>query len=1026
MSDNDQINLNSVPLARPKVNSRRGFSPVWILPIVALLIGLGLIVESYLGAGIMITLKVPTAEGIEAGKTKVFYKGITTGVVKNYEVADDLQHVILHIEMDKRTEPYLNEKAKFWVVEPRVSLSGVSGLDTILKGRYIAIDSEKTEPDKSETSKRDFVALDRAPPPSGKTPGLHIKLRLNQLASVDRGTIIFYKQIPVGEVINYTLEENDSEIHAWVVIRPEYAHLVKENSRFYNVSGITIKAGLNGVKVQTESLLSLLVGGIAFTTPLDEKPAPQAKHGSIFLLYDDFESARVGVPVILRFKNIESLAANQTKIKYQGQVVGRLGRFAYDKKNNESINVARLSPLVADILTENTQFWIVKPSVSLLQISGLDALLAGNYIELRPSAVGKKTHEFKVYESDPPLPDSVPGLHFTIETDKLGSVTKDTPIYYKNIKVGRIESFKLSEDTEKVLLQAYIKPEFAPLVTQSTRFYNVSGLEIKGGLTGLKINTESVTSLLSGGIAFYTPVYKKSKVNAKNGDVFQLYDSFDDAKAGIEVSLIFDDTTGLTAGVTKVIYKGIVLGVIKKITPNTGQETATATVIMDPIADFGLVEDTRFWMVRPKFDITGVENLETLLSGNYITLRLGKSKKKKYRFKVSMTKPPLDASYPGLHLKLNSSELGSISIGAPVMYHRIKIGNVQDYELAADGKSINILIYIHPRYMNLVTAHSRFYNASGFKVEMGLSGLSVRTESVKSILKGGIGLYNDTRYEPGSGKHKVRNGTEYKLFDDYEAAQINAFYVTIQFDKVEGLSYGSKVIYNDIEVGKVRSVKLSRKDAGKVDVTLELSEQIKPLLGKDSRFWVVKAELGLAKIKNVGNLITGNFLRLEPVRGAFSDYFIGYKEKPLKKQSADGFNIHLTASRLGSIKVGDGVYYRQIKVGEVVGYELADTSDQILIHLTIRERFRPLLRENSRFWNASGISMDINLFGSSKIRTESVESVLSGGIAFATPDNAAMGRELSEGSYYILHDEPQPQWLKWNPIIPLSRETQQN
>ena len=1019
MSDNEHPDINSVPLARPKVNSRRSFSPIWILPIVALLIGLGLIFESYLNAGIMITLKVRTAEGIEVGKTKVFYKGITTGVVKSYEVADDLQHVILHIEMDKRTEPYLNEKAKFWVVEPRITLSGISGLDTILKGRYIAIDSEK-----SETSKRDFVALDRAPPPSGKTPGLHIKLRLNRLASVDRGTVVFYKQVPVGEVINYTLEENDSEIHAWVVIRPEYAHLVKENSRFYNVSGISIKAGLSGVEIKTESLVSLLVGGIAFTTPLEEEPAQPAKHGSLFLLYDDFESARVGIPVILRFKNIDSLTANQTKIKYQGQVIGRLGKFAYDRKNNESISVAKLSPLVADVLTENTQFWIVKPSVSILKISGLDALMEGNYLELRPSGVGKKKREFRVYESVPPLPASVPGLHFTIEAEELGSITKDTPLYYKNIKVGKIESFKLSEDNEKVKLQAYIKPEFAHLVTESTRFYNVSGVNIKGGLTGIKVTTESIASLLSGGIAFYTPRYKKSNIKAKNGDVFQLYDSFDDAKAGIEVSLIFDDTTGLTADVTKVIYKGIVLGVIKKITPNAGQETATATVIMNPIADVGLVEDTQFWMVRPKFDITGVENLETLLAGDYITMRLGKSKKKKYRFKVSMTRPPLDASYPGLHLKLKSSELGSISIGAPVMYHRIKIGNVQDYELAADGKSINILIYIYPRYMNLVSSHSRFYNASGFKVDVGLSGLSVRTESVKSILKGGIGLYNDAQYKPG--KHKVSNGTEYRLFDDYEAAQINAFYVTVLFDKVDGLSYGSKVIYNDIEVGKVRTVKLSRKDVKKVEVSLELSEQIKPILGERSRFWVARAELGLAKIKNAGNLITGNFLRLEPVRGSFSDYFIGYEEKPLKKQSATGFSIHLTASRLGSIKVGDGVYYRQIKVGEVVGYELADTSDQILIHLTIRERFRPLLRENSRFWNASGISMDINLFGRSEIRTESVESILSGGIAFATPDNAAMGKELSEGSYYILHDEPQPQWLKWNPIIPLSRETQQN
>lgn len=1021
MSDSNIQDLNSSQFAQPKVNSRKGFSPIWILPIVALLIGLGLIVKSYLNAGIMITLKVRTAEGIEVGKTQVLYKGISTGVVKSLEVADDLQHVILSIEMDKRTEPYLNEKSKFWVVEPRVSLAGVSGLDTILKGRYIAIDSER-----SDKAKRNFTALDLAPPPSGKTPGLHIKLRLNHLGSVDRGTVVYYKQIPVGEVINYTLEENDSEIHAWVVIRPKYAHLLKKNSRFYNVSGMTIRAGLSGIEVKTESIISMLAGGIAFHTPVGDDSEP-AKLGSLYLLYDDFENAQVGIPVVLRFKDISSLQENMTKIKYQGQVIGRLGVFAYDKQKHESLCVANLAPQFAALLTENTQFWIVKPSVSLIKISGLDALLEGSYIEIRPSAKGKKTREFLVNESVPVTPYSVPGLHFTIVADSLGSLKKDTPLYFKKIQVGKIEGFSLTEKSNKVRLQAYIKPEFSHLVKKSTRFYNVSGVNIKGGLTGLKITTESLTSLISGGIALYTPEYKKDNTPAENGAEYSLYKDYDDAKAGIEISLIFTDTSALTVGVTRVVYKGFELGVVKEITPDSATKTATAKVIMNPIAESGLVEDSKFWVVRPKVALTGVKNLETLFTGDYITLRRGNSKKKKRSFKVYLTKPPLDLSHPGLHLKLNSSELGSISIGAPVMYHRIKIGDVQDYELATDRKSINILIHILPQYIDLVTRQSRFYNASGFKVDLGLSGMSVRTESIDSIINGGVALYNDENYQLTPAKTKpVSNGTLFKLFENYDAARQNAFYVKVQFKSISDIAYGSRVIFNDLTVGKVKSVSLNQHDPEKIEVTLELDSKLKPLLGKNSKFWVVKARLGLAKVENAGNIIKGNYLQVEPVKGRFSDRFIGLENKPLVKQSENGFNISLSASRLGSVKVGDPVYYRQIKVGEVVGYELADTSDQILIHLSIRERFRPLLRENSQFWHASGISMDINLFGQSKIRTESVESVLSGGIAFATPDNDNMGKMLASGSYYILHDEPQPQWFEWNPVIPLSKETQQN
>ncbi len=1022
MSDNETPDINSVQLAKPRINSKKSFSPIWILPLVALLIGIGLIIKSYLNAGVMITLKVPTAEGIEVGKTKVMFKGVSAGVVKNFEVADDLQAIILHIEMDKHTEPYLNNKTRFWVVEPTISLSGISGLDTILKGRYIAVDSEK-----SNKSRRDFVALKLPPPPSANTPGLHIKLRLNRLASVNRGTIVYYKQMPVGEVTNYTLEQNDSEIHAWVLIRPEFAHLVRKNSRFYNVSGISIKAGLSGVEIKTESLVSLMAGGIAFHTPITEQESPPAEHGEMYLLYDNFETARVGIPVVLRFKSTDSLVEHQTQIKYQGRVIGTIGKLTYDKKTDESICIARLLPSVLDMLTENTQFWIVKPSVSLLKISGLSALLKGNYIEIRPSSKGKKTSEFLVQESQPPLPVSVPGLHFTIETEELGSIKKGTPLFFKNIQVGKIEGFELSDDNQKVHLNAYIKPEFSRLIKKTTRFYNVSGINIKGGLTGIKITTQSLTSMLAGGISFYTPDYKKSNVTAKNGDTFSLYKDFDDAKAGIEVSLILENVSGLTVGVTKVIYKGLVLGVIKEIKSDKGQKTAIAKVIMDPVAEFGLVDDTKFWLVRPKVALSGVKNLETLFSGDYITLRVGTSKKKRRKFKVYMTRPPLDASQPGLHLRLNSSKLGSINIGAPVMYHRIKIGDVQDYELAKDRKSINILIHILPQYMDLVTSTTRFYNASGFKVNVGLSGLSVRTQSIDSIINGGISLYNDERYETsGSIRKRVSNGTLYKLFEDYDAAKMNAFYVKVQLNKVNNISYGSRVIYNDIAIGKVISVNLSKRDPEKIVLLLELDSMVRPLLGQHSRFWVVKPQLGLSKVENVGNLIRGNFLQLKPIRGKFSDYFIGLEQKPLVNLSESGVNISLTASRLGSIKVGDPVYYRQVKVGTVIGYELADTSDQILIHLSIRKRYRPLLRENSQFWHASGIAMDINLFGKSKIRTESVESILSGGIAFATPDNDEMGKVLPAGSYYILHDEPKPQWLNWNPIIQLAKETQQD
>ena len=1026
MNNSENKTMNSEQFAQPNVSSKKSFSPIWILPIVALLIGMGLVIQSYLSAGIMITLQVPSAEGIDIGKTKVLYKGITAGIVKDRTVTKDLQNVILHIEMDKKTEAVLHESTQFWVVEPRISLKGISGLDTLIGGRYIAIDT-----DTEGKPKRDFIALAVPPPPDANTPGLHIKLRLNRLESVDRGTVIYYKQIPVGEVTNYTLEENDTEIHAWVLIKPEYAHLVKQNSHFYNVSGIKIDAGLSGIKIKTQSLISVIEGGIAFYNPKKTEDSKPAKHGSYYLLYSDFESAQVGIPVIFRLKNVESLQENVTEIKFQGHSIGRIGKFSYDRKTNETIVLASIDPLLENALTENTQFWLVKPSVSLLNMSGLDALFSGNYIQMRPALKGKFQREFSVSESVPPLSSSVPGLHFYIESNVLGSIKKDTLLYYKNIPVGNIEGFELTEDSKNVRLKAFIKPEFSHLVKKNSRFYNVSGLNIKGGVAGIKLQMESLASLLSGGIAFYTPDYKKTQSLSEKGDTFKLYENFDEAKAGIEVLLTFDSAVGLTEDITKVIYKGIVLGTVQKIIPIKGQQTVTAKVVLDPITKNALVEDTEFWMVRPKISVGEIKNLENLIKGDYITVRIGSSKKEKFSFNVSSSRPPFGYTYPGLHLKLRSSQLGSVSLGAPVMYHRIQIGDVQDYELAKDRNSINIQIHIWPQYIDMVTSESRFYNASGFQVEASLAHIEVNTESIESILRGGISLYNSTGKNATGNKarkksKKVSNGTLFNLFKDFDAARANAFYVRVQFKEPKGLAVGSKIHYRGVAVGNVEAISLSENNSDSVWVTLELNSLLKPLLGKKSRFWVNTAKLGLAKTENLSTLFTGSYLSVQPVKGKATDFFVGLEKKPLINQDHKGFNISLTASRLSSVKTGDPVYYRQVKVGTVVGYELADTADQILIHLSIRNRFKPLIRENSKFWHASGIAVDINIFGTSTIRTESLEAIIAGGIAFATPDNDKIGNMLSPGSFFVLHEEPKQEWTKWNPIIHLAKETQQD
>lgn len=1000
-------------IAAPTISTRKWISPVWILPIIALMLGASLLVKGVLDRGIMITLVVPTSEGMEVGKTKVMYRGINVGVVKAVNGAEGLNSVILTIEMTKKTEPYLTDETLFWVVKPQISLAGVSGLETILSGHYIA-----ARPSDEGKEAREFVALSGQPPPIQTTPGLHIKLRMNKLASINKGTLITYKQIPVGKVTNYTLEKNDTVIHAWVLIEPEYAHLVKKESRFYNISGVKIDAGLSGIHVKTESLIAVALGGIAFYTPNLDKTTTLAKNDNLFELYDNFDAARVGIPLILRTSDASKLRPGFSKIKFQGLNVGLVTHFTFDPTMGDTLVYCSIDPDAAEILREDSQFWIVSPQVSLLKISGLDALLEGTYIAVRPGT-GAYGNNFKLDDLKPSLPLSVPGLHIKLQADTRGSVKKDDPIYFKQILVGYIQAYKLSDDTKKIIFNVFIKPEFAHLIRNNTRFYNVSGINIKAGLSGIKVKTESLATILSGGVAFYTPDFEDAQPVSENNQVFQLYDDFEDAKAGLELNIDFQSAEGLVEGTTKLVFKGLTLGVVKTIKINKEKKNITAQLLIDPIAESILREGTQFWMVKPKISLSGLEHLDTLISGSYITFRPGKGAHKNH-FKILRAAPALDISVEGLHIKLESVELGSVDVSSPVMYHRIKIGSVQDYELSRDKKNVLISVYIWPEYQDLINSNSRFYNASGIDIKADLSGVSVRTESIVSILKGGIALFNDHDLKSGG---KVKNHTVFNLYDDDAAAKMNAFRVTIQFNSVKGLSEGSVVKYQGINVGQVKKIRLT-KNTGKVLVTVQIDGALKKLLGPDSRFWVVSAKLGLARTENLDTLVAGNYIQLRPLKGKFTEHFIGLEEQPLVESTA-GYNISLTASRLGSVKVGDPVYYRQIRVGRVVGYELAETADQILIHLGLRHRYRPLIRENTKFWHASGIAADINLFGKSKIRTESLESIISGGIAFATPDNDQMGKLLPENSYFILHDEPQAAWLNWNPIIQLAKETQQ-
>ncbi|HEY3074112.1 MAG TPA: MlaD family protein [Burkholderiales bacterium] len=257
-------------LAAPK--SGRSLPLVWLVPAVALAIGAWLAVSHWLERGTVIIISFRTAEGLQAGKTKIKYKDIDVGQITEINLAPDLSGVIATAELVKGAESRVVDDTRFWVVRPRISGSTVSGLQTLLSGSYVAMDVGK-----SAHRARVFVGLEQPPAFTTDSPGRQVNLRAEDIGSLDVGSPVYYRRLQVGQVAAYELEKDGKAVKITVFINAPYDRFVSGNSRFWHASGIDMALDAEGVRVKTESLVSLAIGGVAFGTPLEEsEPAPIA------------------------------------------------------------------------------------------------------------------------------------------------------------------------------------------------------------------------------------------------------------------------------------------------------------------------------------------------------------------------------------------------------------------------------------------------------------------------------------------------------------------------------------------------------------------------------------------------------------------------------------------------------------------------------------------------------------------------------------------------------------------------------
>ncbi|WP_462401409.1 PqiB family protein [Pseudomonas sp. Marseille-QA0332] len=726
-----------------------------------------------------------------------------------------------------------------------------------------------------------------------------------------------------------------------------------------------------------------------------------------------------GVQIQVRFQTGEGIVANKTEVFYKGMSVGKVTTLELDAEGSNTgvIATIEMNKEAEDHLTTGTRFWLVKPSVSLAGITGLETLVSGNYIAVSPGK-GEPTKRFTALSTAPPLSDSEPGLHLTLKADRLGSLNRDSPVFYKQIQVGRVKSYQLSEDQDTVEVKVFIAPAYANLVRKHTRFWNASGVSIDANLSGVKVRSESLASIVAGGIAFATPEHRKDSPPTDPSLPFRLYEDFDAAQAGIRIKLKLNDYEGLQAGRTPVMYKGIQVGSVKLLKMADDLASATADLTLDPLVEDYLVEGTQFWVVKPSISLAGITGIEALVKGNYISFRPGEKGATPLReFEARTKAPPLDLKAPGLHLVLFSDRLGSLEVGSPVTYRQVKVGSVQSYQFAKNSKQVVIGVHIEKEYANLVNGSTRFWNASGITLSGGLSGIKIQSESLQTLVAGGVAFDTPTPNVP-----LKRRIPRFRLHESQEAAERTGTLISIRVDRADGLKPGTAIRFKGLDVGSVESVDFTD-DLQAVLLKARITQAAGRIARVGTQFWVVKPSLGLVRTENLDTLVTGQYIEVQPAtrdRGAQHD-FIALAKAPESPEPEVGLPLTLSAPRLGSIKPGVPVTYRQVAVGKVTGYELGQSADQVLIHVLIEPRYAPLVRTGSRFWNSSGFGFDFGLIKGATIRTESLQALIDGGVSFATPEGDKMGNLARPRQTFALFEEPQDEWLQWAPKIPLAR-----
>ncbi len=857
---------------------------------------------------------------------------------------------------------------------------------------------------------------------SYQNAGVEITINFSDATGIVPGkTQVMARGIPVGLVKKIHPDLNRHQVKVVVKMDKEVVqHLVKDTVFWIvrpelsasSVQGLdTILSGSYiGIQIGTSSTECRNFTGLSSAPPV----APDSPGLHFQLRAEVLGSIQVGTGIY--YRNIE---------------IGKVQNHHLVGAENILID-AFIQPQFTYLVREGSRFC----NASGIQISGklpnlkvkiesLASLLRGGILlhtpeQLQNTPKVKNGHIFPLFPDYESANFGIP-MTLTIASGE-NIVEGSTKIMYRGLEAGFVKEIQINNDKRRtVTAHVLLDPRAELILRENTKFWIVKPAISPSGIKNLRL-------LLSGSYITFKPGSGKFK---NHFNILPQPPPQTPLRPGTSFVLSSPQSVNLSPQ-SPVYFKDIQVGEVTDVGLDDFGKNVKTTIFI--YAEFLHLLSTKsvFWLhsgIKVSADIDrGISMttgpLSSLINGGISFITPDKLKRQKnfppppgFQFRLytnykEATDLVTDLQPAGKHIHIIATDANSLTVNAPILFKNIKIGKINNFLLTKDHRSILIDCLIMDQYLDIISNKTRFYNTSGLQLSGGLGGVQLQTGSLKTILAGGIGCLNI----PGAAP--LPPGKPYPLYANLEdALRGDEITLSVRFTTIDGLKNGSAVKYNGVEIGRLTSLAFG--DRGRtITGTISVKKNVATLFRNDTKIWIEQASFGLSGVKNLNTLVFGAFLNILPGHGAPTRNLVATNSPPWTEiASRRGTGIVLESKHLGSLAVHSPVYYRQIKVGEVTGFKLSRTFQKVLVFVTIKPAYIAIIRENTRFWNVSGTKITGGLFSGLTLTTESLEAVIRGGIALATPNNENSGKPILPGHHFILHDKPKKQWLDWSPDI---------